>query len=162
MWVRVEFHVGGFCFAQAQPIAAEFEFEGVAERCGTETADFDGGRDPHLQESPADFVRTGDARDPSHFADRQLGSRTCHADILAATSTEHISPSRKQSFVAPTRTMQGAPARTSSNFTPARKPNSSKRRTNSGWPTSCRTSPTWPGSSAAMGNKSCICPGPLS
>ena len=101
--------MGGFRFPQAQPIAAEFEFERVAERRRAKAADLDARRDAHLEQSPADFVGAGDPRHSAHLADRQLGSGPCHADILAATSTEHISPSRKQSLVAPTRTMQGVP-----------------------------------------------------
>jgi len=80
--------------------------------------------------------------DPADFAHRQLGRGACHADILTATKTEHISPSRKQSFVAPTRTMQGEPDWTTSRIIPLRIPNSSNRRSCSGRPTSSRTSAT--------------------
>ena len=124
----VQFHMRRFRFAEAESVAAEFEFERVTERGGTEAADFDAGRDAHFEQAAADFVGAGDARDAAHFADRELGRGACHADILAATSTEHISPSRKQSFVPPTRTMQGEPPCTSSSCAPARMPSSSSRR----------------------------------
>ena len=56
----VNFNVLRFALAQAQPVAAEFEFERVAERRGAEAADFDARRDAHLQQSPADFVGADD------------------------------------------------------------------------------------------------------
>lgn len=59
----LDFYVLRFFAAEAEAVAAEFEFEGVAERGRAESTDFDTRRDSHLHQPAADVVASGDSHD---------------------------------------------------------------------------------------------------
>ena len=136
LWLNL--NVLRFALAQAQPIAAQFEFKRVAERRRAEAADFDAGRDSHFQQPAADLVGADDCErlGPTRRPQARPRRASCRFPRSHQHAQRVIVAEAKRAAVDADDARRAA----ANHFQSARRradPSSSSRRTCSGEPTTC-------------------------
>lgn len=88
--VNFDFNSRGFAAAETEPVAAEFNFNGVAKRRSASQRYFGSGGQSHFEQPQTDVVVAHNLRDAGAGADRHFRGRA-HATSPSRTSTWNAS-----------------------------------------------------------------------